>query len=99
MAAFSIMSTHSLSLRSLAAGPARFAWNLVRLPLLAVLTLLAPAVEFVCGGLLVFGIFVSIAFRISGVGATFPFWHMIGASLGFGAFIVLYFALIALLSR
>jgi hypothetical protein len=75
------------------------AWDLLRLPLLAVLTLLAPAVEFVCGGLLIFGILVSIAFRISGVGATFPFWHMIGASLGFGAFIVLYYGLIALLSR
>jgi len=93
------MSTQSLSLRSLASGPLRLAWDLVRLPLLAVLVLLAPAIEFVCGGLLIFGILVSIAFRVSGAGATFPFWHMIGASLGFGAFIVLYYGLIRLLSR
>ncbi len=99
MAAFPIMSTRSLPLRSLASRPLRLAWDLLRLPLLGLLVLLAPAVQFVCGGLLVFGILVSIAFRVSGAGATFPFWHMIGASLGFGAFIVLYYGLIALLSR
>jgi hypothetical protein len=99
MAAFPTMSTRSLTLRSLASGPVRFAWDLLRLPILGVLVLLAPAVQFICGGLMVFGILVSIAFRISGVGASFPFWHMIGASLGFGAFVVLYYGLIALLSR
>jgi len=99
MTAFPIMSTRSHSIRSLASAPLRFAWDLLRLPLLGLLVLLAPAVQFVCGGLLIFGIFVSIAFRVSGVGAAFPFWHMIGASLGFGAFIVLYYGLIALLSR
>ena len=75
------------------------AWDVVRLPLLAVLVFLAPVVEFVCGGLLLLGLLVSIAFKISGAAAHYPFWPMVGLSLGFGLFVILYHALIALLSR
>jgi hypothetical protein len=93
------MSAHPNSHRSFAAGSLRVAWSAVRLPLLAVLVFLAPVVEFVCGGLLLLGILVSIAFKISGAGASFPFWHMIAASLGFSVFVILYHVVIALLSR
>src|SRR5882762_8851882 len=93
------MSAHPNSVRSFATGGLRLAWDVVRLPLLAVLMFLAPVVEFVCGGLLLLGLLVSIAFKISGVGVSFPFWHMIGVSLGFGAFVIVYHAVIGLLSR
>lgn len=93
------MSAHSISVREIASGGLQLAWGIVRLPSLAVLVFLAPAVDFVCGGALLLGIFISIAFKVSGAGAAFPFWHMIGASLGFGAFAILYHALIGLLSR
>jgi hypothetical protein len=92
------MSTHSQA-RAIAGSSLRFGWNVVRLPLLAVLSLLAPVVQVVCGGLLLLGVFVSIAFRVSGAGAAFPFWHMIGISLGFAVFAILHYALIGLLSR
>lgn len=92
------MSAHP-NTRSFATGGLRLLWHAVRLPLLAVLTLLVPVVEFVCGGLLLLGLLVSIAFKISGAGAHYPFWHMVGLSLGFGLFVILYHALIALLSR
>jgi hypothetical protein len=77
----------------------RLLWNLVRIPVLGILLLLAPAVEFVCGGMLLLGLFVAIAFKISGVGAGFPFWHMVALSLGAVLFAILYHAIIGLLSR
>lgn len=80
-------------------GSLRLLWNLARLPLLGVLLLLAPAVEFVCGALLLAGLLVSIAFKISGAGTAFPFWSMIAASLGFGIFVILYHSIIGMLSR
>lgn len=93
------MNANSNSVRPIALGGLRLLWNLARLPTVAVLLLLAPAVEVVCGGLLLLGILVSIAFEVSGAGATFPFWHMIGLSLCFGVFVILYHAAIGLLSR
>ena len=98
MARFTVMSAHP-NTRSFANGGLRLLWNAVRLPLLAVLTLLVPVVEVVCGGLLLLGLLVSIAFKISGAGAHYPFWPMVALSLGFGLFVILYHALIALLSR
>jgi hypothetical protein len=79
-------------------GPG-WAWTLIRVPLLAVLVVLTPAVDFVCGGLLLLGIAVSITFRISAVGAMFPFWHMIGVSFAFALVILIHHALIGLLTR
>ena len=92
------MSAHPHS-RSIASGGLRLVWNAVRLPLLAVLVFLAPVVEFVCGGLLLLGLLVSVAFKISAASAHFPFWPMVDLSLGFGLFVILYHAVIALLSR
>lgn len=99
MAALTTMSAHSNSIRPIALGGLRLFWNLVRVPTLAALLLLAPAVEVVCGGLLLLGILVSIAFKVSGAGAAFPFWPMIALSLGFGVFVILYHAVIGLVSR
>ena len=92
------MSAHP-QIRSIGSHSLRVAWTAVRLPLLALLSFLAPVVGTVCAGLMLLGIAVSILFKISAAGPHFPFWHMIGMSLGFGLFIVLYYALIALLSR
>jgi hypothetical protein len=77
----------------------RLVWHLVRLPALALLLALAPVVETVCGTLMLLGLLVSVAFELSGARAHFPFWPMIALSLGFGVFLVVYHALIGLLSR
>src|SRR6267154_1776212 len=98
MARSAAMTAVPNSVRSTASGALRLLWNLVRVPLLGVLLLLAPVVEFVCSGLLLLGLVVSIAFKISGAGAVFPFWHMIALSLGFGVFVIVYHAAIGLLS-
>lgn len=92
------MSAHP-QVRSLASGGLRLTWGVVRLPLLAVLSLLAPLVGTVCAGLMLLGLFVSFLFKISAAGPTFPFWHGIGISLGCGAFVIVYYGLIRLLSR
>lgn len=93
------MSAHPSYVRWISAGPVRVAWNIVRLPLIAFLLLLAPIVQTMCAGLMLLGLVVSIAIKISAAGPRFPFWHMIGISLAFGAFIVVYYAFIRLLSR
>jgi hypothetical protein len=77
MARFSTMGAHS-QVRSIIRGALRFTGEALRLPLLAVVSLLAPAVQVVCGGLFLLGVFVSIAFKVSGAGATFPFWLLTG---------------------
>lgn len=64
-----------------ASGVLRFALEVVRLPLLAILTLFAPVVEVLCGGAFLLGLLVSIAFKISSVGPSFPFWSVVGISL------------------
>jgi hypothetical protein len=77
----------------------RLFWNPIRLPVLGALVLIEPAVRIVCGCALILGIVASVVFELSAVGPRFPFLVMLGASLGFGAFLVLYEGLIALLSK
>ena len=77
----------------------RLFWNAIRVPILAVLVLIEPVVRIVCSCALILGIIASVVFELSAVGPRFPFLVMIGASLGFGVFLVLYQGLIALLSE
>lgn len=93
----SVVNTHRISPKF--SGCLRPLGSLARASVLGVLLLLAPAVEWVCGALLLLGLLVSFAFRLSGAGGAFPFWSMIAASLGFGMFVILYHAVIGILSR
>lgn len=93
------MNAHLNSLPVTISSVLRPLWNLVRVPVLGLLLLLAPVVESVCGALLLLGLLVSLAFKVSGATLSFPFWPTIGLSLGFGLFVVLYHALIGMLSR
>jgi hypothetical protein len=77
----------------------RYFWNAIRVPVLGVLMLIEPVVRIICSFALILGIIASVAFEISAVGPRFPFLVMLGASLGFGAFLILYEGLIALLSK
>lgn len=77
----------------------RLFWNAIRVPVLGVLVLIGPVVRVVCSSALVLGVIASVVFEVSAVGPRFPFLVMLGASLGFGALLVLYESLIALLSR
>jgi hypothetical protein len=78
---------------------ARSIWKAMRLPLVGILTLLEPAVRYVCSFAMVLGIIASVAFEISAVGPRFPFLGMLALSFGFGVVLFLYYGLSALLSR
>jgi hypothetical protein len=77
----------------------RLFWNTIRVPVLGALVLIEPVVRVICSCALVLGIIASVVFELSAVGPRFPFLVMLGASLGFGALLVLYEGLIALLSK
>jgi hypothetical protein len=68
-------------------------------PIVAVLLLLEPAVGFVCGVMMFGGVFAAVVFEMSAAGPRFPFLPVLGLSLGFGVFYLLYHFLIALLVR
>lgn len=77
----------------------RMVGNIVRAPVLMTLLLLEPIVRIGCGLAMVLGLFACLAFKLSPVGAHFPLAQMLMLSLGFGVFLVLYYGLIALLTR
>jgi hypothetical protein len=79
-------------------GP-RELFRLTRALVAALMLLFTPVVDALCGALLLLGILVSFIFKVSGAGTTFPFWHMITLSLGFGAFALLYNGIVEFLSR
>lgn len=85
--------------RSVLAPAAHLAWRAVRLPLVAMLTLLEPVVRAVFSFAMVLGIIAAIVFELSAVGPRFPFLEMLALSLGFGAALFLYYGLISLVSR
>jgi hypothetical protein len=74
-------------------------WQVGRLPLLALLTLLEPVVRAVCGLAMVFGVIAAIVFEFSSVGPRFPFLEMLVLSLGFGLVLLAYYGLLSLVSR
>lgn len=75
----------------------RWLWNVVRTPILGLLMLCEPVVRVLCATIMVLGVFVSVLFEISAAGPRFPFLGMLGASLGFGVVLVLYYGLMSLL--
>jgi hypothetical protein len=77
----------------------RLFWNAIRVPVLGALVLIEPVVRILCSCALILGIIASVVFELSAVGPRFPFLVMLGASLGFGALLILYEGLIALLAK
>ena len=72
---------------------------MVRLPIVAVLLLLEPVVNVVCGAGAVLGVLAAAAFEVSAVGPRFPFLHVATISLACGVLLILYHSAIALLVR
>jgi len=69
---------------------ARMTWKVVSFPAIAGLLLLKPAVDFVCGFMMIGGVLAAIAFELSAVGPRFPFLQVAGLALAFGVFATLY---------
>jgi hypothetical protein len=90
---------HGVPTMNTQSAPARFFWNAIRIPVLGALVLIEPIVRIVCSCALVLGVIASVVFELSAAGPGFPFLLMLGASLGFGVFLVIYEGLIALFSK
>ena len=76
----------------------RTLWDLIRLPALAVLTLLEGVVTTVLGGVTFFGLLTALFFTFATPVGHFPFWTVVGVSAAGAVALVLYYALIHLLS-
>lgn len=83
-------------MRSFAARTGSFLGKAISLPIVGVLLLLEPVVQWVCGLGLILGILASILFEISAAGPRFPFLKVFGISLSFGAILFLYYGLLSL---
>jgi hypothetical protein len=76
----------------------RLAWHSIRLPVLATLIMLEPFVSIVLSALTVLGIFFALFFRFLIRLPHFPFWMMLGISIGFATILMLYYGIIRILS-
>jgi hypothetical protein len=73
--------------------------TIVRFPLVALLLLLEPLVNVVCGAVAVLGVLVAVVFEISAVGPRFPFLLVTAIALASGVLLLLYHSAMALLIR
>jgi hypothetical protein len=76
----------------------RLAWHSVRLPILAVLVVLEPFVSIVLSALTILGIFFALFFRFLVRLAHFPFWMMLGISVGCATLLLVYYGIIRILT-
>lgn len=87
------MATSNIELRSnsgagVARKISRFGWHAIRLPFLALLSLVEPVARFVLTAVALLGVLVSFLFEFSGAAPRFPFWLVFGSSLGCGALVL-----------
>ncbi len=73
-------------------------WFLVRLPIFALLVILEPVVVLVLGGLALAGVVTTIFFTLIHL-PHFPVWTMLALSIGFALVLMLYEAVLRVLSR
>jgi hypothetical protein len=76
----------------------RLAWLSVRLPVLSVLVVLEPFVSTILSALTVLGVFFALFFRFLVRLPHFPFWTMLGVSVGCATILMLYYGIIRILS-
>jgi hypothetical protein len=71
-------------------------WQCIRVPALLLLVVLEPVVSFVLGSLALLGVLTALFWKLVGP-PHFPFFLVLGISLGFELALVLYRALLRLL--
>ena len=77
----------------------RFAWQAIRMPLLVFLMIVEPVVRFVMVAVALLGILAAFFFEFSGAAPHFPFWLILGLSLGCGALVIVLNAVMRGLAR
>ena len=74
-------------------------WQVVRLPVLAALFVLEPFVSLILTAFGFLGIVVAVIMKVSHDLPHFPFWEMVGFSVGALLLQMAYHALVSILSR
>jgi hypothetical protein len=87
------------ALPSIAAISGWILWNLLRLPVLAVLLALEPFISAALTVVGILGIAAALILKLSGDLPGMPFWGMIAASVGMLLVLTVYRALIAILAN
>lgn len=85
--------------RTLAGSVLWVLWQVVRLPVLAVLLVLEPFVSLVLTAFGFLGLVIALILKFSGELPHFPFWLMMTLSVGAILLLMAYHALIGLFSR
>lgn len=85
--------------RDLAKGLFYCLWQVIRVPTLAVLTILEPLVSFLLVGTAMALTLVSIMFRYASTVQHYPFWGMLALALGCVGILGVYRMLMGWLSR
>jgi hypothetical protein len=76
-----------------------FVWQLARATLRAVLLAAGPFVRVLLLGIAALTAAMALLFRFSGVAPHLPFWSMLGLAVGLVVLLMLYHALLSLLSE
>src|SRR5579859_6721701 len=85
--------------RSFLRGVGRLLFNVIRVPIVAVLLLLEPVVTFVCSAGLVLGLVTCIIWELSAAASRFPLGKMLVFSFACPVILFLYHALLSLFVR
>lgn len=85
--------------RPLALGVLWILWQVVRLPVLAVLIVLEPFISLILTAFGFLGIVIALILKFSGDLPHFPFWLMMAFSVGALLLLMAYHALIGVFSR
>lgn len=85
--------------RTLARSILWLLWQIVRLPVIAVLLVLEPFVSLILTAFGFLGIVVALILKFSGDLPHFPFWLMMAISVGAILLVMAYHALIGMFSR
>jgi hypothetical protein len=80
-------------------GLARLGWHAIRLPILATLAVLEPVVRTLLSGLALLGILMALFFEYLIRLPNFPFWLMIGLSIGCALLLTAYYSLMRLFAN
>ena len=80
-------------------GALWLAWQGVRLPIVAFLLIIEPIVWLVFSIAALLGVITAFLFEFSAAAPTFPFWGMVAFSVGCMFALMVYYALVEILSR
>ena len=103
-ATMDIPSTHEpiqlalSTLKNAGRGLARFSWKVVRLPIIATLAVLEPVVRTILAGFALLGILTALFSEFVVRAPNFPFWPMIGVSVGSALLLMAYYAVMRVFS-